>query len=165
MSSITFGTDGWRAEMGRDFTFDQVRNFAFAYSDYLKKKFSDDIRILVNFDTRFLSSRFAEEVVKILSLRNIKAFISERDTPVPAISYYITKENFHGAVNFTAGVKSPIFNGIKILYILNSNGIETISIHNFPYSSFGNLISDCSREGLSELSSAESDKKKGGRFE
>jgi len=234
MSSINFGTDGWRAEMGRDFTFDRVRIFAGAYSDYLKKKIKGEIRVIVNYDTRFLSPRYAEEVVKILSLRNIKAFIPERDTPIPAISYFVSQQNYHGAVNFTAGVKSPIFNGIKLLnekgapelksetrkieklitkrtgienfkpqyaeinqlnnqrlrnsylkylektidfdsirdsglkiivdnlygssrdyldYILNSNGIETISIHNFPYSSFGNLIPNCSRESLGELSS------------
>ncbi len=234
MSSINFGTDGWRAEMGRDFTFDRVRIFAGAYSHYLNKKFKGEIRVIVNFDTRFLSSRYAEEAVKILSLRNIKAFIPERDTPIPAISYFVSQQNFHGALNFTAGVKSPIFNGIKILndkgapelksetrkiekiinertgkenfkpqyaeinqlnnrrlrnsylkylektvdfdsirvsglkvivdnlygssrdyldYILNSKGIKTISIHNFPYSSFGNLKPDSTRESLSELSS------------
>ena len=38
-------------------------------------------------------------------------------------------------------------------FILNVNGIDTISIHNFPYSSFGNLIPDCSKESLKELSS------------
>jgi len=224
MSSIHFGTDGWRAEMGRDFTFRQVRIFAAAYAGYLKKKFTGPIRIIVNYDTRFLSSRYAEEVAKILSLEHIEAFIPERDTPLPAVSYFVSHDNFHGAVNFTAGAKGPVYNGIKILndrgapesqketkklekcisslvhhdfkpqyakntqlinqkiravyfkyieglidfelirksglniivdnlygssreyldYILNIHGLETISIHNFPYSTYGNLIPDCS---------------------
>ena len=220
--------------MGRDFTFKNVRIFARAYSEYLKSRYKGDIRIIVNFDTRFLSSRYADEVIKVLSLNKIKSFIPERDTPIPAISFFVSKQMFNGAVNFTGGIKGPIFNGIKILnekgapelpseterieriirkspesfsfkpqytqtsyvnyinprnsylkyiekivdfeliresglkiivdnlygssrdyldFILNVNGIDTISIHNFPYSSFGNLIPDCSKESLKELSS------------
>ncbi|MCK4888896.1 MAG: hypothetical protein KAS97_03135, partial [Candidatus Aminicenantes bacterium] len=203
-------------------------------SEYLKSRYKGDIRIIVNFDTRFLSSRYADEVIKVLSLNKIKSFIPERDTPIPAISFFVSKQMFNGAVNFTGGIKGPIFNGIKILnekgapelhsetekieriirnspelfsfkpqytqtsyvnyinprnsylkyiekivefeliresglkiivdnlygssrdyldFILNVNGIDTISIHNFPYSSFGNLIPDCSKESLKELSS------------
>lgn len=233
MSSINFGTDGWCAEMGRDFTFENVRIFAQAYSDYLKSRLKEDLRIIVNFDTRFLSSRYAEEVVKILSLNKIQSFIPERDTPIPAISLFISKQGFNGAVNVTGGKKGPIYNGVKILnekgapflpsetkkieniisgssgsfnfkpqytkinqvnftkirttyfkylekivnfevirqsglkividnlygssrdyldYIINMNGLETISIHNFANSSFGGLSQDCGRESLNELS-------------
>ncbi|MCK4889921.1 MAG: hypothetical protein KAS97_08315, partial [Candidatus Aminicenantes bacterium] len=81
MSSIKFGTDGWCAQMGREFTFKNVRIFAWAYSEYLKTRYKGDIRIIVNFDTRFLSSRYADEVIKVLSLNKIKSFIPERDTP------------------------------------------------------------------------------------
>ncbi len=234
MSSINFGTDGWYAEMGGEFTFNNVRIFTEAYSDYLKSKYKDDIKIVVNFDTRFLSSKFTEEVVKVLSLNRINSFIPERDTPIPAISFFVASQKFNGALNFAGGIKKPIFNGLKILnskgapelssetkkieniiakiqktfdlkpqytnvnyvnhielrssyikyienivnldlirdsglkiivdnlygssrdyldFILNTNGIETISIHNFPYSSFGNVIPDCRKKSLSELSS------------
>ena len=54
--------------MGRDFTFRQIRLFACAYAEYLKKKFSGNISVIINYDTRFLSSRYAEEVAKILSI-------------------------------------------------------------------------------------------------
>lgn len=234
MSSINFGTDGWCAEMGRDFTFENVRIFARAYSDYLKNRFKGDIRIIVNFDTRFLSSRFAEEVVKVLSLNKIQSFLPERDTPTPAISLFVSKQGFKGAVNFTGGEKGPIYNGVKILnekgapflpsetkkiediiselsgsfnfkpqytkinhmdfmkirtayfkylektvnfevirqsglkiiidnlygssrdyldFIINMNGLETISIHNFQNFSFGGLSPACGRESLNELAS------------
>ena len=39
MPNIKFGTDGWRAIMGKEFTFENVALVAQAFSDYLKDDF------------------------------------------------------------------------------------------------------------------------------
>ncbi len=35
---IKFGTDGWRGEMAREFTFNNVRRVAQAIAEYMKEK-------------------------------------------------------------------------------------------------------------------------------
>ena len=114
MSIIKFGTDGWRARMGHEFSFKNVRIFAQAYANFLKKRKSRDIKIIINYDTRFLSERFAEEVAKILSLNEIHAFIPNRDIPLAPMALAIIQEKLDGGVMFTASYNKPIYNGIKI---------------------------------------------------
>ena len=59
---IKFGTNGWRAIMGEEFTFQNVRIVSQAIANYLQKRFpSTPISVIVNYDTRFLSERFALE--------------------------------------------------------------------------------------------------------
>ncbi|HLP48956.1 MAG TPA: hypothetical protein VK469_23650 [Candidatus Kapabacteria bacterium] len=114
MSIIKFGTDGWRARMGHEFSFKNVRIFAQAYANFLKKKKSRDIKIIVNYDTRFLSRRFAEEVGKILSLNGIYTFIPSRDIPLAPMALAILQEKLDGGIMFTASYNKPIYNGIKV---------------------------------------------------
>jgi len=59
---IKFGTSGWRGIMGEEFTFQNVRIVVQAIANYLKRKFSDNrLTVIINYDTRFLSERFALE--------------------------------------------------------------------------------------------------------
>ena len=59
---IKFGTDGWRGIIAKDFTFENVRMVTQAVADYLKKKVSDFQKVVVGYDTRFLSDKFAMAV-------------------------------------------------------------------------------------------------------
>ncbi len=116
VSVIRFGTDGWRARMGTEFTFDRVRLFAVAYARVLKRANRDQrIRVLVNYDTRFLSDRFALETAKVLYSCGIDAQMTDRDTPLPALGLTVIQKKLHGAVTFTASFNEPIYNGIKLI--------------------------------------------------
>jgi phosphomannomutase len=53
--SIHFGTDGWRAVISEDFTFENVRRVAQALADYFREIGNGNSKIVVGFDTRFLS--------------------------------------------------------------------------------------------------------------
>ena len=111
---IKFGTNGWRAIMGEEFTFRNVRIVVQAAANYLKAKFPDSpISIIVNYDTRFLSERYAFEAAKILSQNKIHAFLSERDAPTQAQAYQIIKRGCQGGINFTASFNPPVYNGLK----------------------------------------------------
>jgi phosphomannomutase len=233
MSIIKFGTDGWRAKMGGDFSFKNVRIFAQAYANFIKKKCkAKEIQILVNYDTRFLSEEFAMETAKIFSLNDIKTLMPERDAPLAPISLSILKNKCCGGINFTASFDKPIYNGIKVFthkgvaalpeetrliekevdklidsfhfkpqypenelilkidvkpdyvqyleeiidfqmiknsgvkvivdnlygtsreyldYILSEHDIDMMSIHNFPYSAFGGMVSSCDSDNLKDL--------------
>ncbi|MFB0564886.1 MAG: phosphoglucomutase/phosphomannomutase family protein [Candidatus Aminicenantaceae bacterium] len=111
---IKFGTSGWRAVMGEEFTFQNVRIVVQAIANYLKKRFSSQpISVIVNYDTRFLSEKFAFEAAKILSHNQIHVFLTDRDAPSQAQAYQIIKRKAQGGINFTASFNPPEYNGLK----------------------------------------------------
>ncbi len=111
---IKFGTSGWRAVMGEEFTFGNVRVVVQAAANCLKGWFPDrDISIVVNYDTRFLSERFALEAAKILSKNRIRVYLADRDAPTQAQAYQIIKRGCQGGINFTASFNPPEYNGLK----------------------------------------------------
>jgi phosphoglucomutase len=111
---IRFGTSGWRAIMGEEFTFQNVRMVVQATANYLKKKFPDKKKsVIVNYDTRFLSERYAFEAAKVLSHNQIHVFLADRDAPSQAQAYQIIKRKAQGGINFTASFNPPEYNGLK----------------------------------------------------
>ncbi len=111
---IKFGTSGWRAVMGEEFTFQNVRLVIQAIANYLKKKYGGNrISVIVNYDTRFLSERFAFEAAKILSHNMIHVYLSDRDGPSQAQALQIIKRKAQAGVNFTASFNPPEYNGLK----------------------------------------------------
>jgi len=111
---IKFGTSGWRAVMGEEFTFQNVRIVVQAVANHLKKKFSENkISVVVNYDTRFLSERFASEAAKVLSHNKIHVFLADRDSPSQAQANQIIKRRAQGGINFTASFNPPEYNGLK----------------------------------------------------
>jgi len=111
---IKFGTSGWRAVMGEEFTFQNVRIVIQAVANYLKKRFPGDrISVIMNYDTRFLSERFALEGAKIFSHNQIHVFLSDRDAPSQAQAYQVIKRKAQAGINFTASFNPPEYNGLK----------------------------------------------------
>jgi len=110
---IKFGTSGWRAVMGEEFTFQNVRIVVQAIANYLKKKFGERISVVVNYDTRFLSERFAMEAAKVLSHNKIYVYLADRDAPSQAQSFQIISRKAQGGINFTASFNPPEYNGLK----------------------------------------------------
>lgn len=112
---IRFGTNGWRGIMGEEFTFQNVRIVSQAVSNTLKERFPDrSVSILIGYDTRFLSERFAFESAKVLSHNQIHVCFSDRDCPSQALAYQIIKRKAHGGINFTASFNPPEYNGLKL---------------------------------------------------
>jgi phosphoglucomutase len=111
---IKFGTSGWRAVMGEEFTFHNVRIVVQAVANFLKKRFPNQhISVIVNYDTRFLSERFAFEAAKILSHNQIHVFMTDRDAPSQAQAYQLIKRKAQGGINFTGSFNPPEYNGLK----------------------------------------------------
>ncbi|MCX6575888.1 MAG: phosphoglucomutase/phosphomannomutase family protein [Candidatus Aminicenantes bacterium] len=111
---IRFGTSGWRAVMGEAFTFQNVRIVVQAIANFLKQKFPGrDVSVIVNYDTRFLSERYASEAAKVLSHNKIHVYLAERDAPSQAQAFQIIKRKAQGGINFTASFNPPEYNGLK----------------------------------------------------
>jgi len=100
--------------MGEEFTFQNVRVVVQSIANHLKKKFpSEEIYVVVNYDTRFLSERFAFEAAKVLSHNKIHVYLTDRDAPSQAQAYQIIKRKAQGGINFTASFNPPEYNGLK----------------------------------------------------
>ncbi|MYJ77066.1 MAG: phosphoglucomutase/phosphomannomutase family protein, partial [Caldilineaceae bacterium SB0670_bin_27] len=116
--SIKFGTDGWRAVISEDFTFENVRKVAQAIADVTNDQFRGLPRLqpslVVGFDTRFLSDRYAVAVAEVLAGNGIRVWLSQADAPTPMISYAIVDKWADGGVMITASHNPPRYNGIKL---------------------------------------------------
>ncbi|MGD0782500.1 MAG: phosphoglucomutase/phosphomannomutase family protein [Candidatus Aminicenantales bacterium] len=111
---IRFGTNGWRAVMGGEFTFHNVRLCVQATANVLRRKYENGpITVIVNYDTRFLSERYADEAAKVLSHNKIRVLLAERDSPTQAQAYQIIRRRAQGGINFTASFNPPEYNGLK----------------------------------------------------
>jgi len=111
---IKFGTDGWRAVIGKDFTFENVRVVSQAIADYLKTKGKIRKRVVVGYDRRFLSKEFAKTVSLVLVANKIKVVLSDRDIPTPIVSFHCLKGKFDLGIMITASHNPAKFNGLKI---------------------------------------------------
>ncbi|MGZ5432718.1 MAG: phosphoglucomutase/phosphomannomutase family protein [Thermoanaerobaculia bacterium] len=120
---IKFGTSGWRGIIGEDFTFENVRVASHGIASYLRKSGQQGSGVIVAYDTRFLSEKFASEAAKILAFNDIKAFLCTRDVPTPCVSFEIIRRKAMGAINFTASHNPPEYNGLKFS---TSNGAPAL---------------------------------------
>ncbi len=121
---IHFGTDGWRAVISDSFTFDNLRIVAQAIADAVASehwdksgnggKTPDPNKIVVGFDTRFLSDRFAGEVARVLAANGFKVLLAHADSPTPAISYAVKHQSAIAGVMITASHNAPRYNGVKL---------------------------------------------------
>jgi len=110
---IKFGTSGWRGIIGEDFTFGTVRIASQGVVNYLKKNSLTKGGVVVGYDTRFLSEKFALEAAKILAYNGIQAYLCNRDVPTPCVSFETVRRKASGAINFTASHNPPEYNGLK----------------------------------------------------
>lgn len=114
--AIRFGTDGWRAVIAETFTFSNLRLVAQAIADYVNKELATEStpEVVIGFDTRFLSDRFAAEVARVMAGNGIVAWLTRNDCPTPALSYNVKVRNAAAGVMITASHNPPRYNGIKM---------------------------------------------------
>lgn len=112
--SIKFGTDGWRAVISDTFTFANLRLVAQAIADYVREENGRDPSVVIGFDTRFLSDRYAAEVARVMAANGIHTWLARADTPTPAISYAVVHKQATAGVMITASHNAPRYNGVKL---------------------------------------------------
>lgn len=114
--SIKFGTDGWRAVISDTFTFNNLRLVAQAIADYVRNEGGNgrDPEVVIGFDTRFLSDRYASEIARVMAGNGIVAWLTRADAPTPAISYSVVEKKAAAGLMVTASHNPPRYNGIKL---------------------------------------------------
>ncbi len=122
--TIHFGTDGWRAVISDTFTFTNLRLVAQAIADAAASpdwnrlpahsEGSVKKEMVVGFDTRFLSDRYAVEVARVLAGNGYTVHLAQADAPTPAISFMVHHLKAMGGVMITASHNAPRYNGVKL---------------------------------------------------
>jgi len=113
VTSIRFGTDGWRGVIGRDYTFSNVEVVSQAIADYIKSQRPPSRELLVGYDTRFLARQFALRVAEVLAGNGFGVGLIDRPFPTPYVSYEVKRRGLAGGVMVTASHNPPEFCGIK----------------------------------------------------
>jgi phosphomannomutase len=116
MSDISFGTDGWRASIADDYTFDNVRRCAQGFADYLKTVYPGELArgAVIGGDKRFRSEDFAAAAAEVLAGNDIPVHFCGGGIPTPIISFGVTERGALGAINITASHNPPTDNGFKV---------------------------------------------------
>src|SRR5471032_231388 len=106
MAQIKFGTDGWRAVIAEDFTFENVARVAQATADYWKsevqspksKVFGYELKVVVGYDRRFFSDKFAQTAAEVFAGNNFQVILTSEPTPTPSVSFAVKSLNAVGGV-------------------------------------------------------------------
>jgi phosphomannomutase len=141
MSQIKFGTDGWRAVIAEDFTFENVARVAQATADFWKSEIRNpksqisgrEPKVVVGFDRRFFSDKFAQTTAEVFAGNDFQVVLTPEPTPTPSVSFAVKNLNAIGGVMITASHNPPIFNGFKLKsYYGGSSDSETCkAVENF----------------------------------
>ena len=113
MAEIKFGTDGWRGIIAEDFTYDNVGRVAAAIASYVLRHEDPARGLIVGYDTRFSSQRFARAAAEILAAGGIPVKLANDYTPTPAISFAVKQRGAAGGVVITSSHNPWNWNGVK----------------------------------------------------
>src|SRR5579859_7608174 len=126
MTSIKFGTDGWRGIIADDFTFANARTVAQAISRYVVR--GEDARkgIIVGFDHRYASDSIARLVAEVVSSAGTPVFLCDKPCPTPAVSQLVRQRNAAGGIVVTASHNPYQWNGLKYKASYGSSALPSI---------------------------------------
>ena len=110
---IKFGTDGWRGVIAEDFTDTNVRKVAHAIARYVVRCERPEAGVIVGYDTRFGSERFAQAAAATLSAAGIRAFLAREACPTPAVSLLVRQRAAAGGIQITASHNPYRWSGVK----------------------------------------------------
>ena len=125
-STIKFGTDGWRGVIADDFTFANVRKAACAIARYVVRAEKPDAGVLVGYDTRYGSERFARAAAEAVSMAGMPVWIAEKACPSPALSLLVRQRGAAGGIMITASHNPYKWNGVKFKASYGSSALPSI---------------------------------------
>lgn len=111
---VKFGTGGWRALIGEDFTKDNVRILTQAVADMIISENVQDREFVIGFDRRFLSDKAAKWMSEVLAGNGIKVVFVEKIAPTPLIMFTVQMQKSKYGAAVTASHNPADYNGIKI---------------------------------------------------
>lgn len=112
MTTIKFGTDGWRAIIAKEYTVDNVKRVAEATAIWLKKQDAD--KAVIGHDCRFGGALFAGTTAGVLGAHGIQVHLAKGFVSTPMVSLGVVKTNADVGIVITASHNPPDYNGYKL---------------------------------------------------
>ncbi len=111
---IKFGTGGWRAVIGDEFTKENIQILAKALVDKMRVEGVADKGIVLGYDRRFLSKEAMQWAGQVFAKEGITAYLINKSAPTPLVMFYVMKHEFPYGMMITASHNPAIYNGIKV---------------------------------------------------
>jgi phosphomannomutase len=113
-TAIVFGTDGWRARVADDFTFENVRRCADGVARYVAGRGEEAKGVVIAYDRRFASEHFAATAAEVLLARDIPVFLAATAVPTQMSSYEVVQRGAAAGIVITASHNPWTDNGFKV---------------------------------------------------
>lgn len=128
--ALRFGTDGWRAVIAEEYTFDNVRRVCAGIERAMSEQTPASTRgpVVVGYDTRFLSRRFAESAAETLAGAGRRVLLARHPCPTPATSCQVVDSDASFGVVITASHNPAVFNGVKIKDATGASAATTLTL-------------------------------------
>ncbi|MCX4308445.1 MAG: phosphoglucomutase/phosphomannomutase family protein [Acetatifactor sp.] len=111
---IQFGTGGWRAVIGDEFTKENIQILSRAICDKMREEKVAHEGIVLGYDRRFLSKEAMQWAAQVFAAEGIKASLINKSAPTPLVMFYVMKHEYHYGMMITASHNPAIYNGIKV---------------------------------------------------
>ncbi len=122
---IRFGTGGWRAVIGDEFTKENIRILAKALADKMYAEQAADKGIVLGYDRRFLSKEAMQWAGEVFAKEGITAYLINKSAPTPLVMFYVLKHDLPYGMMITASHNPAIYNGIKVFTAGGRDADET----------------------------------------
>lgn len=113
-ATIVFGTDGWRARVADEFTFDAVRRCADGVAQYVVDRGEQAKGVVIAYDRRFASEHFAMAAAEVILARDIPVAFAVRAVPTQMSSYEVVERGAAAGIVITASHNPWTDNGFKV---------------------------------------------------
>ena len=130
---IKFGTGGWRAVIGEDFTKANIQKLAKALALKMKDEGVAEKGMVIGYDRRFLSKEAMQWAGVIFASEGIQTYLINRSSPTPLVIYYVMKHEMPYGMMVTASHNPAVYNGIKIFTSggRDADELQTREIENY----------------------------------
>lgn len=124
---IAFGTGGWRAIIGDEFTRVNVQRLTLAVARRMKAEECDGRGFVIGYDRRFLSRQAAEWAAEIMAGEGIHTMVINREAPTPLIMFTVKDYGLYYGMAVTASHNPALYNGIKLFTRGGRDAVESVT--------------------------------------
>ncbi|MBC3617912.1 phosphoglucomutase/phosphomannomutase family protein [Vibrio metschnikovii] len=111
---IQFGTGGWRAFIGEEFTKDNVRIVAQALANIIHQEQVAEQGFVIGYDRRFLSDKAGRWFAEVLAGNGIVVSFINKFVPTPVVMFQAKVMDCAYSACITASHNPADYNGIKV---------------------------------------------------
>jgi phosphomannomutase len=111
---IVFGTDGWRARIGEDYTYENVRRCAQGVAEWARSVGTSQKGVVIAYDRRFASEFFAQTAAEVLLAYDIPVAMAQDAVPTQMTSYEVVERGAACGIMITASHNPYPDNGFKV---------------------------------------------------